>query len=58
MPSGDERRVIVPGSTNKSGISQYTFNFSDETTGVAQVIVTAAYETFQKQTITSFRVWW
>jgi hypothetical protein len=58
FPSGEPRRVIVPGTTNKSGISQYTFNFSSETTGVAQVIVNAAYETFQKQTITSFRIWW
>ena len=58
LPSGKEQRVIVPGSTNKSGIIQFTFDFSGETTGVAQVIVTAAYETFQKQTITSFRVWW
>ncbi len=58
MPSGKEQRVIVPVSTNQSGISQYTFNFSGETTGVVQVIVTAAYETFQKQTITSFRIWW
>lgn len=58
MPSGKDRRVVVPDSTNQSGISQYTFNFRDEPTGVAQVIVTAAYEAFRKQTITSFRVWW
>jgi hypothetical protein len=58
MTSGEERRVIVPESTNKSGISQYTFNFSNEPTGVAQVIVTAALEAFRKQTITSFRIWW
>ena len=58
MPSGEDRRVVVPGNTNQSGISQYTFNFSNEPTGVAQVIVTATYEAFRKETITSFRIWW
>jgi hypothetical protein len=58
LPSGAEQRVIVPTTTNESGISQYTFDFRNEPTGVAQVIVSAATEAFQKQTITSFRIWW
>jgi hypothetical protein len=58
LPSGAEKRVIVPNRTDESGITQFTFDFRNEPTGVAQVIVFAAAETFQKQTITSFRIWW
>jgi hypothetical protein len=58
LPSGGEKRVIIPDLTNKSGITQFSFNFRNEPTGVAQVLVSAATETFQEQTITSFRIWW
>lgn len=58
LPSGKEQRVIVPGTTDRFGVIKYSFDYIDQPTGVAQVIVNAIYETFHKQTITSFRIWW
>jgi hypothetical protein len=57
LASGDQR-VIVPELTNGSGIVHYTFNYTDEPTGVVQVIVSATLDTFQNRSITSFRIWY
>jgi hypothetical protein len=57
LPSA-ERRVIIPELTDGSGIARYTFNYTNEPTGVVQVIVSASFETFQTRSITSFRIWY
>ena len=58
LPSGKEQRIALPESTNKHGVISYTFKYSDQPTGVTQVRVTALYDNFQKQSVTSFRIWY
>jgi len=58
LPSGKEQRIALPESTDKNGVISYTFNYSDQPTGIAQVWVTALHENFQKQSVTSFRIWY
>ena len=59
LPSeANPRRVIVPGRTNEAGIIHYTFNFEGQAPDVVEVFVSATFETFAKQSITSFRIWY
>jgi peptidoglycan hydrolase-like protein with peptidoglycan-binding domain len=58
LPSGEEQRIALPGSTDKFGVIKYTFTYSGQPTGVTQVRVTALYDNFQKQSVTSFRIWY
>jgi len=58
LPSGKEQRIALPGSTDKFGVIKFTFDYAGQPTGVAQVWVTALYENFQKQSVTSFRIWY
>jgi len=57
LPSGQLERVIIPELTDKLGIARYTFNFSDQNVGLAEVFVSATFETLEAQTVTSFRIW-
>jgi hypothetical protein len=58
LPSGNIDRYIVPGLTDQNGMINYSFDYSDEIVGSAQVLVTATYESLEQQTTTSFRIWW
>lgn len=59
LPSGGKpQRIVIPEPTDRNGIAKYSFNYPGEPIGIAEVIVNAVYETFHKQTITSFRIWW
>ena len=58
LPSGKEERYIVPETTDGNGVTHFSFNYTGQTPGVAQVIVSAVYENFHNQSITSFRIWY
>lgn len=58
LPSGRSQNIIIPEATNQEGITKYSFNYSGEPTGLAKVVLSAAYNRLQKQTVTSFRIWW
>jgi hypothetical protein len=58
LPSGKEDRYIVPQTTDKNGVTSFPFTYSGQTPGVAQVTVSAVYETIHNQSITSFRIWY
>ncbi len=57
LPSGDQR-VIVPELSNGFGIVHYSFNYKDEPIDVVPIIVSATYDSYQSQSVTSFRVWY
>ena len=58
LPSGREDRYIVPQITDKNGVTSFSFNYSDPSSGVAEVIVSAVFQNFHNQSITSFRIWY
>jgi len=59
LPSEENpRRLAVPGRTNDAGIIHYTFDFKNQAPEVVQVQVSATFENFVSQTITSFRIWY
>lgn len=45
-------------TTNALGVSFLSFPFSVETPGIAELQVTATYQTMQSRTKTSFQIWW
>jgi hypothetical protein len=58
FPSGKESRLIVPDTTNNMGITQFSFGYEGEPVGIVQIIVNGRFEQFERQSITSFRIWY
>jgi hypothetical protein len=58
LPSGDEQRIIIPGSTDKNGVTSYTFDFENETIGLTEINVSASFDALTAKTTTSFRIWY
>ena len=44
--------------TDQGGISQIQFPVQLGSPGIVEVVVTTRYSTFEKETKTSFQVWW
>jgi hypothetical protein len=57
LSDGKEERFIMP-LTNDHGITALEFPTRTQPWGVAEISVTVTYDKFQKQTRTSYRVWW
>jgi hypothetical protein len=57
LPSGEEA-VYTMVSTDKNGISTAEFKVEASSTGIAEVRVTAQFDTILEETLTSFRIWW
>jgi hypothetical protein len=59
MPSGEPRRILIPGTTGENGIIQYTFPYSTQSLGIVKVEVQVKLEDkLLGRTVTSFRIWW
>jgi hypothetical protein len=57
-PSGKETRYHVPSPTDELGITRFTFPYKSRALGVVKVQVLCSYGNLDKQTVTSFRIWW
>jgi len=57
LPSG-ERQFHDVDVTDENGIAQTSFDITSQSTGMAEVSVTAIYENIIEQSISSFRIWW
>lgn len=55
---GKDDQVLEMKPTNQHGISVIQFPVKTGTPGIIEIIVTGRYQTFEKQTKTSFQVWW
>ena len=55
-PSGQETDYTL-APTDSSGITKFTFQFDSKEYGLANVLVKAAINNLQQDTITSFRLW-
>lgn len=58
MPAGQERRYIIPSLTNNLGVTSYSFPFSSNEIGLAEILVIVMHNNLEANTTTSFRVWW
>jgi hypothetical protein len=56
-PSGAEAVYLMP-PTNEHGITHLMFSLNGLPFGLVEVLVTASYSNLEKQTATSFRIWW
>jgi hypothetical protein len=56
-PSGAEAVYLMP-PTNEYGITHLMFSLNGLPFGLVEVLVTANYSSLEKQTATSFRIWW
>jgi hypothetical protein len=57
LPSGEER-IFSMSPTDDHGISKAEFRIDASSTGIAEIRVTAQYDSFLEETLTSFRIWW
>jgi hypothetical protein len=57
-PSGEERIYPVSTLTDPRGIAQFNFPIEVQSTGRAEIHVSARYESLQTESVTSFQVWW
>jgi len=57
LPSG-EKKFHDMAVTDENGIAHSSFDIKSETTGLAEVAVTAIYENLKEQSFSSFRIWW
>lgn len=55
--SGAEAVYLMP-PTNEYGITHLMFSLNGLPFGLVEVLVTANYSNLEKQTATSFRIWW
>jgi hypothetical protein len=57
LPSGATGTYSLPPS-DENGLSQASFTVEARSPGVAEVEVSARFDSFQEETLTSFRIWW
>lgn len=57
LPSGEEKSFSM-APTDDHGISKADFGIDVNSTGIAEIRVTAQYDSFFEETLTSFRIWW
>jgi hypothetical protein len=57
LPSGEIERYGLP-SSDENGLSQTSFPVDASAPGVAEIEVSARFDSFQEETLTSFRIWW
>ncbi|MGD9091432.1 MAG: hypothetical protein PVF74_01185 [Anaerolineales bacterium] len=57
FPDGRIFEMDNDGTTDKNGIFKYTFQFQEQPLGMAEVYVTATFDTFEDQAVTSFTIW-
>ena len=57
LPSGEEENYTM-SPTDENGISVAEFGVDTSSTGIAEIRVTAQFDSFNEQTLTSFRIWW
>jgi hypothetical protein len=57
LADGSEDRYIMP-LTDAHGITSLEFPTRSHVWGVAEISITVTYDQFQKQTRTSYRIWW
>jgi hypothetical protein len=57
LPSGDEKTYPL-GASDDHGISKLTFKVDASAVGMAEIWVTAQFDSFVEETLTSFRIWW
>ncbi|GAB4497567.1 MAG: hypothetical protein OHK0052_09370 [Anaerolineales bacterium] len=57
-PNGSSKSFVMPAKTNQAGFTFMSFPVSSSENGVVEVMVTVIYDTQQKTTRTSFRIWY
>jgi hypothetical protein len=57
LPNGQPETYSMP-PTDENGVSSATFRVAAGSTGIADVLVSARFDSFREQTRTSFRIWW
>jgi hypothetical protein len=57
MPDGQAFEYPMP-ETNGMGVSQFTFDFSAHSLGMAEISVQVSFQGLNQETKTHFRVWW
>lgn len=57
-PNGSSKSFTMPAKTNQAGFTFMSFPVSASENGVVEVLVTVIYDTQQKTTRTSFRIWY
>ncbi len=57
-PSGRQEAILFPELTDEHGITRLTFRVDDDEVGLAEIEVKASFDSFQADTVTSFRIWW
>jgi hypothetical protein len=55
---GNQESSFLMPPTDAQGVSQLNFPVAGEPAGVVSVTVTVTYNNTQKQTVTSYRIWW
>jgi hypothetical protein len=58
LPSGASQAYTVPGLTDGNGGIRFTFEYRDPQVGTAEIRVHVRYRELQRQTVTSFQIWW
>jgi hypothetical protein len=58
LPDKQQKRFIVPASTNNAGITQFTFPFNAKEVGMATIQVFALRGDLEAGTTASFRIWY
>jgi hypothetical protein len=56
-PDNQGPSFLMP-PTNADGVSKLSFPITGEPAGVVSITVTVTYNNTQKQTVTSYRIWW
>lgn len=57
-PNNSKKVITMPAKTNQAGFTFMSFPISSSENGVVEVLVTVIYNTQQKTTRTSFRIWY
>jgi hypothetical protein len=57
LPNGERTRYTLENS-DANGFSRHSFDFASRLPGVARITVIVSYGDLQKETTTSFRLWW
>lgn len=57
-PTGNPSHYAINQLTNDHGVTQYSFDFDPKTQGIVIVEVIVTYRSLQRDTVTSFRIWW
>lgn len=58
LPSGQVISETNPQLSDQNGVVKYSFDYKDQSTGLAKVFVTITYDHYQQHSISSFRIWW